>query len=90
MQILILLCIEGMFLLVSANDPFITYLAIEPQSLTLYILASIRRYSHTSVEAGLKYSILGSFASGSILYGIPLIYGFLGTLLLMKFIYYYD
>lgn len=79
MQILILLCIEGMFSLVSANDLFVMYLAIELQSFTLYILASIRRYSHISVEAGLKYFILGSFASGSILYGISLIYGFLGT-----------
>lgn len=55
------------------------YLSIELQSFALYILASIKRYSNLSIEAGLKYFILGSFASGLILYGITLIYGFLGT-----------
>lgn len=79
MQVLISLCTEGMFSLVSANDSFVMYPAIESQSPTLYILASIRRYSHISVEAGLKHSVLGSFAPGLISYGISPIYGFLGT-----------
>ena len=79
LPILMLLCLQGMFLLISSNDLFITYLAIELQSLSLYILASLKRYSNLSIEAGLKYFILGSFASGLLLYGISLVYGFVGS-----------
>lgn len=79
LPVLILLCIEGMFLLLISNNLFLIYLAIELQSLSLYILASIKRYSNLSIEAGLKYFIFGSFASGLLLFGISLIYGFAGT-----------
>lgn len=79
LPLLMLICIEGMFLLISSNDLFIFYLALELQSLSLYIMASIKRYSNLSIEAGLKYFILGSFASGLLLYGISLVYGFLGS-----------
>lgn len=79
LPILMLLCIEGMFLMVAANDYFVMYMALELQSIPLYILASSKRYSSVSVEAGLKYFIYGSFASGMILYGISLIYGSLGV-----------
>jgi len=74
-----LLGIEGMFLLISANDLFIIYIAIELQSIALYILTSLKRYSNVSIEAGLKYFIYGSFASGMLLYGVSLVYGSLGT-----------
>jgi NADH-quinone oxidoreductase subunit N len=74
-----LISIEGMFLLISSNDLLIMYLSLELQSLALYILCSINRYSNLSIEAGLKYFILGSFSSAILLYGISLIYGFLGT-----------
>lgn len=77
--IIMLLCIQGSYLLVSSNDYFILYLAIELQSLSLYILAASKRYSNLSIEAGLKYFILGSFSSGLVLYGITLIYGFFGS-----------
>ena len=79
LPILMLLCLQGMFLLISSNDLFITYLAIELQSLSLYILAALKRYSNLSIESGLKYFILGSFASGLMLYGISLVYGFAGS-----------
>lgn len=79
LPVLILLCIEGMFLLLISNNLFLIYLAIELQSLSLYILASIKRYSNLSIEAGLKYFIFGSFASGLLLFGISLIYGFAGS-----------
>jgi len=79
LPIIIIIALQGMFFLISSNDLFIMYLSIELQSFALYILASIKRYSNLSIEAGLKYFILGSFASGLILYGITLIYGFLGT-----------
>lgn len=79
MPIIMLLCIEGMFLMISSNDLFVMYIALELQSLSLYILASLKRYSNISVEAGLKYFIYGSFASGMLLFGISLIYGSVGV-----------
>lgn len=77
--LLMLLCIEGMFFIITSNDLFYIYLGIELQSLSLYILASLKKYSNLSIEAGLKYFLLGSFASGMFLYGISIIYVFLGT-----------
>jgi len=68
--IILLLCIEGMFLMSLANDFIVMYMALELQSLSLYLLAALKRYSNLSIEAGLKYFIYGSFASGMILYGI--------------------
>lgn len=55
------------------------YLSLELFSFCLYILASFKRYSNLSIEAALKYFILGSFSSGIFLYGISLLYGFFGT-----------
>jgi NADH-quinone oxidoreductase subunit N len=79
LPILVLICMTGMFLLVSSNDLFISYLALEIQSLSLYILAAWKQDNVKSIEAGLKYFFLGSFASGLILFGISIIYSFLGT-----------
>ena len=79
LPLLILFSLEGMFLLISSNDLFTLYLALELQSLALYIICSINRYSNIGIEAGLKYFILGSFSSAILLFGISLIYGFLGT-----------
>jgi len=80
LPLFILFSVEGMFLLVSANNLFILYLALELQSLALYILCSINRHSNLSIEAGLKYFIFGSFSSAILLFGISLIYGITGTL----------
>lgn len=80
LPIFILFSIVGMFFLISANNLFVLYLALELQSLALYILCSINRYSNLSIEAGLKYFIFGSFSSCILLFGISLIYGFTGTL----------
>lgn len=77
--ILVLIATLGMMLLVSANDLISLYIAIELTSLPLYILASIRRDNMLSSEAGLKYFTLGSLASGMLLFGSSLIYGFSGT-----------
>jgi NADH-quinone oxidoreductase subunit N len=79
LPLIILISLVGMFLLVSSNDLFIMYLALELQSLALYIICAIKRYSNLSIEAGLKYFILGSFSSAILLLGISLIYGLLGT-----------
>jgi len=77
--IIILLSILGLMLLATSYDLLSVYLALELQSLSFYILASFKRNSTFSTEAGLKYFILGAFASGLILFGISLIYGFTGT-----------
>jgi NADH-quinone oxidoreductase subunit N len=77
--ILILFSTLGMMLMISANDLISLYMALELQSLPLYVLAAIRRDSSTSTEAGLKYFVLGALSSGMLLYGASLIYGFTGS-----------
>lgn len=77
--ILILFSVLGMFLLCSSNDLITAYLAIELQSLSFYVLASYKKNSTFSVEAGIKYFILGSLASSFFLFGSSLIYGITGT-----------
>lgn len=68
------------FFLVSAKDFLLFYLSIELQALILYTLAAFKRYNIFSAESGLKYFVLGAFASGLLLFGISLFYGFLGIL----------
>jgi NADH-quinone oxidoreductase subunit N len=77
--ILILLSSVGMGMMVSAADLLTLYVGLELQSLAAYVLASFMRRDTRSAEAGLKYFILGALASGILLYGIALIYGFTGT-----------
>jgi NADH-quinone oxidoreductase subunit N len=55
--------------------------------LCFYVLASLKRYSNFSAEAGLKYFLLGSFSSSLLLFGISLIYGFFGTVDLFDIFY---
>ena len=75
-----LLSILALLLLISSYDFVSAYLVIEMQALCFYILASFRRNSAFSTEAGLKYFISGSFMSCIFLFGCSLIYGALGTL----------
>jgi len=75
-----LLSLLSLLLLISSSDLISAYLVIEMQALCFYILASFRRDSAFSTEAGLKYFISGSFISGIFLFGASLIYGGLGTL----------
>ena len=77
--ILILFATAGMGIMVSANDLLTLYVGLELNSLASYVLASFMRRDVRSAEAGLKYFILGSLASGILLYGISLVYGFSGT-----------
>ena len=65
--------------MVSANDLMVLYLGLELQSLALYVVASIRRESLKSTEAGMKYFVLGALSSGLLLYGASLIYGYSGS-----------
>lgn len=77
--VLVLFATLGMMIMVSANSFMVLYVGLELQSLTFYILTSIRRDNIKSTEAGLKYFILGSLSSGILLYGISLLYGYAGT-----------
>jgi NADH-quinone oxidoreductase subunit N len=79
--VLILLSTAGMMLTISANDLISLYLALEFQSLALYVLAAFRRDKLRSTEAGLKYFVLGALSSGLLLYGSTLIYGYTGATL---------
>lgn len=78
-SVLVLFATLGMMMMVSANDLMSMYLGLELQSLALYVVASFKRDSLKSTEFGLKYFVLGSVASGLMLYGASLIYGFTGT-----------
>ena len=77
--LLVLLALVGMMLMISANDLMSLYMAVELQSLPLYVVAAMRTNSLRSSEAGLKYFLLGALSSGMLLYGASLVYGFAGT-----------
>lgn len=77
--VLILFSSVGMGLMVSASDMLTLYVGLELQSLAAYVLASFMRQDARSAEAGLKYFVLGALASGILLYGISLLYGFTGS-----------
>ena len=77
--VLILFSAVGMAVMVSATSLMTLYVGLELTSLSSYVLASYRRTDERSAEAGLKYFVLGALASGILLYGISLLYGFTGT-----------
>jgi NADH-quinone oxidoreductase subunit N len=79
--VLILFSAAGMGIMVSAADLLTLYVGLELQSLAAYVLASFMRRDQRSAEAGLKYFVLGALASGILLYGISLVYGFTGSTL---------
>ena len=78
-SLLILLALVGMMLMISADNLMSLYMAIELQSLPLYVVAAMRTNSLRSSEAGLKYFLLGALSSGMLLYGASLVYGFAGS-----------
>lgn len=80
LPLLALFAALGMSLMVSAESLLGLYMALELQSLPLYVMAAFHRDQLRSTEAGLKYFVLGALASGMLLYGCSLIYGFTGTL----------
>ena len=73
--LLILLATLGMMLMAAGNELIIVFLGLELMSLSLYVLAGYFRDTPASSEAGMKYLLLGAFASAFFLYGIALIYG---------------
>ena len=84
--LLITLASVGMMMMVSAGDLIALYMGLELQSLALYVVASLRRDSVKSTEAGLKYFVLGALSSGLLLYGASLTYGYAGSTLFVDIV----
>ncbi len=76
---LLLFSVTGMMLMAQAADLIVVFLALELLSLPLYVLAAFARPRLDSEESGLKYFLLGAFATGFVVYGITLIFGGTGT-----------
>ncbi len=77
---LILFASLGMMLMASGTHLIIIFLGLETMSISIYVLAGMLREDRRSIEAALKYFLLGAFATGFLLYGIALIYGATGSL----------
>ena len=77
--VLVLLATVGMSLMVSATNLLTLYIGLELNSLAAYVLAAFLKNDDRSAEAGLKYFVLGALASGILLFGMSLVYGFTGT-----------
>jgi len=77
--VLVLFAVLGMNVMVSATDLLTLYIGLELNSLSAYVLAAFLRTDSRSAEAGLKYFVLGALASGILLFGMSLTYGFTGT-----------
>ncbi|MBB3860497.1 NADH-quinone oxidoreductase subunit N [Novosphingobium hassiacum] len=78
LPLLVMFASLGMGMMVSAGDLLTLYIGLELNSLSAYVMASFLRTDERSAEAGLKYFVLGSLASGILLFGVSLIYGFTG------------
>ena len=76
---LLLFSVTGMMLMAQATDLIIVFLALELLSIPLYVLAAIARPNLQSEEAGMKYFLLGAFATGFVVYGTALIFGATGS-----------
>ena len=81
---LILFSTVGMMFMASGTDMMTVFLGLELLSVSLYVLAGFNRDSLKSNESGLKYFLLGSFATGFLVYGMALIYGATGSTKLVK------
>lgn len=77
---LILISVFGMTIISHSNNFLTLFLGIETMSLSFYVLAGFFRQSFQSVEAGIKYFLLGAFATGFLVYGIAFVYGATKTL----------
>jgi NADH-quinone oxidoreductase subunit N len=69
----------GMIMLANSNDLAVTFIGLETMSICLYVMAALLKNRHSSNEAGLKYFLLGSFATGFLLFGMSMLYGITGT-----------
>lgn len=78
--VLALFGLLGLMILISGNNLLVLYLGLELQALSLYALIAFNRESAQAAESAMKYFVLGSIASGMLLYGISLLYGITGTI----------
>ena len=88
LYVLLLLSASGGILMASADDLIVLFLGLEVLSLAVYVLAAMHLRRVTSQEAGIKYFVLGSFASAFLLYGIALTYGATGSTNLVEILDY--
>jgi len=77
---LVLLCLAGMLLMLHTTHLMMMFIGLEVFSLALYVLTGLTRMRVRSVEASLKYFLLGAFSSGFLAYGLALLYGSTGSL----------
>ena len=75
-----MLALLGMFIMISGNNFLVLYLGLELLTLSSYALVALRRDHAVSVEAAMKYFVLGAMASGFLLYGMSMLYGATGSL----------
>ena len=78
--VLVMMSTVGMMVMASSSNLMTLYMGLELQSLAIYVLAAFAREDVRSSEAGLKYFVLSALASGLLLYGISLVYGFSGAM----------
>jgi len=79
----------GIMVMISANSMLTLYLGLEILSLSLYALVAFNRESASAAEAAMKYFVLGAIASGTLLYGISILYGVTGTIQLDELAAYF-
>jgi len=77
--LLILSALLGMLFLASANDFILLFVSVELVTVSFYVMTAYLKTDQRSVEAGIKYLILGALSSGMMLYGISFIYGHTGS-----------
>ena len=77
--VLVLFCTVGMMLMAAGTNLLTIFLGLETMSISIYVLAGIKRTDPKSVESAMKYFILGAFATGFFLYGVALVYGATGS-----------
>jgi NADH-quinone oxidoreductase subunit N len=80
--LLTLFSVLGMMIMVSSGSLLVVYLGLELLSLSLYALVALQRDSNAASEAAVKYFVMGGLASGFLLYGISLVYGMSGSILI--------
>ncbi|HDL17867.1 MAG TPA: NADH-quinone oxidoreductase subunit N [Bacteroidetes bacterium] len=81
---MLLFALVGLLMMVSSTNLLVIFIGLEILSISLYVLAGIRKMRVDSIEASLKYFLLGAFATGFLLYGIALLYGASGSIDLVE------
>jgi NADH-quinone oxidoreductase subunit N len=80
--VMIVFATLGMVILASAGDMITLYLALETMTISFYILTGYKKEDSKSAEAGIKYLLLGAISSGILLYGLSIVYGLTGTVVI--------